>query len=152
MKMKTCIQDIIISFLIIMCLTLFISCVHSSTETAVSSSTLSTKNIKTTSVPSMTLIPQNYFYKAPLSIDKTYDGQTERVNLVKFTGIIPSSGATILINNNAVNVDNDGNYYIYLDLKKGQNTIEVKTVTGSETKTENINIYFAPPLAVRLNS
>jgi biopolymer transport protein ExbD len=55
------------------------------------------------------------------------------------------------VNHNSVTIDSNGNYYIYLDLKKGQNTIEVKTVTGTETNTDNINIFFDPPLAIQLN-
>ena len=88
--------------------------------------------------------------EAPVSIDKTSDGQTVRANLVKFTGSISSADATILVNNNAVTVDSSGNYYIYLDLKQGQNVIEVKTITGTETKTEYIHIFFKLPLAIRV--
>jgi hypothetical protein len=88
---------------------------------------------------------------APVSIDENSDGQTIRVNLIKFTGTLPSQDATILVNNNAVTVDSSGNYYIYLNLQKGQNTIEVKTSTAAQTVTKNITIFFNPPLIIRVS-
>lgn len=87
---------------------------------------------------------------APVSINENSDGQTVNVNLVKFTGVIPSSDTTVLVDNNPVTVDATGNYYVYLDLQKGQNTVEIKTITGLAISTQDINIFFAPPLTIEV--
>ena len=86
---------------------------------------------------------------APVFINENSDGQTVNVNLVKFTGTIPSSDATVLVDNNPVIVDTTGNYYIYLDLQKGRNIIEIKTITGLAISTQDINVFFTPPLTIR---
>lgn len=88
-------------------------------------------------------------YKAPIDVSALSDGQTVRVNLVRFTGKIPSPSTIVLVNGSSVTTDN-GNYYIYLDLLRGQNVIEVKTITDTETKADNIHVFFEPPLAVHL--
>jgi nitrogen fixation protein FixH len=132
---------------------ILVSLVGCSKTTQTTIPTTSTISITTTTVGATGTTITSPPKEAPISIDKSSDGQTVRANLVKFTGGIPSADATILVNNNSVKVDSSGNYYIYLDLNKGQNVIEVKTITGTETKTENIHIFFKLPLAiqVRLN-
>jgi hypothetical protein len=87
---------------------------------------------------------------APLSINENSDGQTVNVNLVKFTGTIPSSDTTVLVDNNPVTVDAAGNYYVYLDLQKGRNIIEIKAITGLAISTQDINVFFTPPLTIRV--
>jgi hypothetical protein len=71
-------------------------------------------------------------------------------NLVKYSGIMPSPDAAILVNGNAITVEQNGNYYVYLDLQEGQNSIEIKTTTGADTKTEYIQITFTPPLSIQV--
>jgi Glucodextranase, domain B len=88
---------------------------------------------------------------APVSIDANSDEQTVNVNLVKFTGTIPASASRVLVDNNPVTIDTSGNYYIYLYLQKGRNIIEIKTITGLAINTQDINVFFTPPLTVRVS-
>jgi len=108
--------------------------------------------IYTTTTPTTTPIywptPSPYL-TAPIDISTLSDGQTVRVNLVRFTGTLPSPDATVMVNNSQVAV-NDGQYYVYLDLLPGENVIEVKTITGTETETQYVHVFFEPPLVVRL--
>jgi hypothetical protein len=104
--------------------------------------------IKTTTIPTEP-IPSPYL-KAPVDVNITSDGETVNVNLVRFIGKMPTPDATVLVNGNPVTID-DTNYYAYLDLHEGQNGIEVKTVSGAETRTDNINLYFDPPLTCHLS-
>lgn len=108
--------------------------------------------IYTTTTPTTTPIywptPSPYL-TAPIDISTLSDGKTIRVNLVRFTGTLPSLDAMVTINDSPVTV-NDSNYYIYLDLLPGENVIEVKTITDSKTETQNVHIFFEPPLVVRL--
>jgi Glucodextranase, domain B len=88
---------------------------------------------------------------APVPIDATSDGQTVNVNLVKYTGTIPNSTSRVLVNDNPVSVDAAGNYSVYLDLQKGRNIIEIKTITGLAISNQDINVFFTPPLTVRVS-
>jgi hypothetical protein len=106
----------------------------------------------TTTTPTTTPIywptPSPYL-TAPIDISTLSDGQTIRVNLVRFIGTLPSPDATVMVNNSQVTVS-DGQYYVYLDLLPGENVIEVKTITGAEIETQNVHVFFEPPLVVRL--
>jgi hypothetical protein len=112
-------------------------------------------NVVSTTTASVTetasAYPYSPSYSAPADISLLSDGQTVRVNLVKFSGRVPSANTSVLVNNNAVTIDNHGNYYVYLDLNKGQNNIEIKTINSTETKTEIIHIDFVPPLTIHLD-
>jgi hypothetical protein len=66
------------------------------------------------SVISTTIVATSIFtgsppLNAPVSVDANSDGQTVNVNLVKFTGIIPSSASRVLVDNNPITVDTAGN-------------------------------------------
>ena len=139
---------LIIFTLVVLCA----GCKQGITTTAITTpSTVTSIGTTTTSVDTGTPAispPQN----APVSVDENSDGQTVRVNLVKFTGTTPSPDAIVLVNNNAVTVDSSGNYYVYLNLQKGQNTIEVKTSTAAQTTTKDITILFNPPLTIRVGT
>ena len=91
------------------------------------------------------------FIQAPLTIDKTFDGREVNVNLVKFTGSVSSSNSTVMVNSITATVNNDGSYYAYLDLKRGKNTIEIKTTTDQITTSDTITVNFIQPLIVNLN-
>lgn len=93
----------------------------------------------------------NPSYSAPADVNLLSDGQTVRVNLVKFSGRVPSANTSMLVNNNTVSVDNQGGYYAYVNLNKGQNIIEVESLSTLETKTEIIHIDYVPPLIVHLD-
>ena len=86
---------------------------------------------------------------APVSIDQNSDGQTVHVNLVKFTGKVPLN-ASITVNNSSVISNKDRSYYKILDLVPGKNIISVRTFRGVSTETENITVFFSPPLVVYL--
>ena len=121
-----------------------------STTAITSPSTVTSIGAATTSVDTGTSEispPQS----TPVSIDENSDEQTVRVNLVKFTGTLPSPDAAVLVNDKSVAVDNNGNYYNYLNLQKGQNTIEVKTTVAGQTVTKDITIFFNPPLTIRVS-
>jgi hypothetical protein len=140
--------------LLLLMMLVLVGCVKTTDTTMQTSSTTATANISSTTMTSVnTAVPTvGPSVNAPVSINENSDEQTVTVNLVKFTGSIPSPDATVLVNNNVAPVDNSGNYYIYLDLQKGQNVIEVKTINGTEINIKDINIFFAPPLTIRLEN
>ncbi len=89
--------------------------------------------------------------QAPITIDKDSDGKEVNVNLVKFVGSVPYQNTSVTVNDISVTMNNNGNYYTYLDLKPGKNTIVIKTNTGQTTSSSQINVKFSPPLAVLLD-
>jgi hypothetical protein len=89
--------------------------------------------------------------QAPMTIDKTFDGKEIRVNLIKFTGIAPSTGSTVTINDIPATMNNDGTYYAYLDVNPGKNIIEIKTNSYGAKTSEQIAITFTPPVTIFLH-
>jgi len=88
--------------------------------------------------------------QAPMTIDKTFDGKEIRVNLIKFTGIAPSTGSTVTINDIPATMNSDGTYYAYLDVNPGKNIIEIKTNSYGAKTSEQIAITFTPPVTIFL--
>ncbi len=63
----------------------------------------------------------NYFEDAPVIITAQSDVQEFHVNLVKFTGSVPSPQNTqIYVNDTTATINADGSYYAYLDLTPGK--------------------------------
>lgn len=136
---------ILISFFLIAVL---LGCNYSKSEPT--SSSLSPPAKTVTSVPN-TNEQHTVVYKAPIDVSMLSDGETIRVNLVRFTGKIPSPNASVTVNSSPATIDDNGNYYILLDLSQGENLIEIKTTTNTETKTNYVHMIFEPPLIIRLD-
>lgn len=91
------------------------------------------------------------FVKAPLTIDKTFDGREINVNQIKFTGSVSSQDNIVMVNSAQATVNNDGNYFAYLNLIPGKNIIEIKTTTNHVTASENVSVFFVQPLVILPN-
>jgi hypothetical protein len=89
-------------------------------------------------------------WDAPLILNQNSDGQTIRVNLVKFIVAAPQ-GADVMINDIPAREDSDGGYYAFLDLIPGKNIISVKTNSGKSVNLRDTTVTFSPPLFVYLN-
>jgi len=88
--------------------------------------------------------------KIPLSlqIDSPEDGAEFSVNVQKVSGVVSDPEATVRINDIEAKVDRDGAFYAYIDLTKGENTIEAGATRGNDTHSETITVSFSPELAV----
>ncbi len=95
--------------------------------------------------------PQPTYQQAPAIINANSDCKTVHVNLVKFTGSVPSSDIDVTVNDIPAVIDQDGNYYVFLDLTPGINKIEIKTGQGTSITSNSITLTFSPPLTVNLN-
>jgi hypothetical protein len=104
--------------------------------------------VVTTTAPSST-IPDTFF-QAPVIIDTTFNGREVYANLVKFTGFVSSSDASVFLNKNQANVNSDGSYYAYLSLVPGKNTYLIETITNQSSSSENFTVSFIQPLVIRL--
>jgi hypothetical protein len=96
-------------------------------------------------------IPSSTYREAPVTITKQSDGQVIHVNLVKFMGSVSTPNTTVLVNNISAIVANDGGYSVLLEIVKGKNIIEIKTIQESNITSDKITITFDPPLAVVIN-
>ena len=54
----------------------------------------------------------------------------------------------MLVNNIPVIIADDGSYSVLLELAKGQNIIEIKTIQAKNTISEQIAVTFEPPPAI----
>jgi hypothetical protein len=97
-------------------------------------------------------IPIQTHEEAPVIITKKSNGQVVHVNLVKLVGSVSSPDTQVLINNNPAIVDKDKNYSMLLDLAKGQNIIDIKTIQGTDKIDEKITVTFRPPVAIVMDS
>jgi hypothetical protein len=91
------------------------------------------------------------FLQAPLTIDKTYEGKVIHVNLVKYIGSVSSPETRVTVNNLQASVNDEGSYFVYLDLVPGMNTIDVKTISPQSNTSDKISLAFMPPLAILLD-
>lgn len=148
----------ILSFTIILILSLVVitSCNSVGPSSAVTPVILPSPTA--TSIPSSgapsSLLPSmqvKQFKEAPITITRQSDGQVLHVNLVKFVGSC-SPDTSILINNVPAIVDQDGNYFLFLDLAKGRNVIQIKATQGTNISTDSLAITFEPPVAVVFTS
>ena len=91
--------------------------------------------------------------KIPLSlqIDSPEDGAEFSINVQKVSGVVSDPEATVRINDIEARVARDGAFYAYIDLTKGENTIEAGATRGNDTHSETITVSFSPELAVYLD-
>jgi hypothetical protein len=140
--------------IIILCVATITGC-SKGTPTAPAPTTTSEPTASTSNMSTPNYYPyedvKTTYQDAPAIITQASDGEELSVNLVKFVGLAPSSDAAILVNNTPVTENDDGSYYIYLDLNEGENTIEIKTIQGEKISRDFIHVFFTPPLAVYLD-
>jgi hypothetical protein len=87
-----------------------------------------------------------------LHIESPDDGDTLKSNLIKVTGAVSPHEATVLVNGIAARIDNVGEFFVYIDLKEGDNVIKaVANLAGTEA-TIQLNVLFDPPLVLIVDS
>jgi hypothetical protein len=83
-----------------------------------------------------------------LHIESPDDGDTLNSNRIKVTGAVSPHEAKVLVNGIAARIDNTGEFFVYIDLKEGDNVIKaVANLAGTEV-TIQLNVLFDPPLVL----
>ena len=87
-----------------------------------------------------------------LNIESPDDGDTLKSNLIKVTGAVSPHEAKVLVNGIAARIDTAGEFFVYIDLEKGDNVIKaVANLAGTEA-TIQLNVLFDPPLVLIVDS
>lgn len=86
-----------------------------------------------------------------LKIDSPEHGSELKVNVLKVSGTVSDPEAVVVVNGIEAHVAEDGTYYAYIELAKGENTIEAAALRDMAKSSETINVTFSPPLAIFLD-
>jgi len=87
-----------------------------------------------------------------LGIDFPGDEAEFKVNLQKISGTVSDPQATVVVNGIEAKVAEDGSYYVYLDLEKGENTVTATALKGAARGSRSVTVTFTPPLVVYLDA
>jgi hypothetical protein len=100
-------------------------------------------------IASLACVNQKSAFPLKLEISSPKDGETLRTNVSKITGTF--SGQNILIAANGVLATISGNeFYAYVELFPGNNTVIIDARSGNEHVSKNLNLAFKRPLALAL--
>lgn len=83
-----------------------------------------------------------------MSIESPENNAILETNLLQVTGIISHPEAEVLINGLSAIVDNTGNFYGYIDLKDGDNTIKATAYLNGHKTSHDIEVALEPPLVL----
>jgi hypothetical protein len=91
--------------------------------------------------------------KIPLSlqIDSPEDGAEFSVNVQKVSGVVSDPKATVQVNGIEAGVDQNGDFYAYVEFNEGENTIKAEAIRGRDNYFETLIVTFTPPLAVYID-
>jgi len=83
-----------------------------------------------------------------LQIESPEDGAKLGTNLLKVSGTVSNSGATVLINGRKAKVEKDGSFSAYIELSEGKNTVETVGILADKKATQAVTVTFDAPLVL----
>jgi hypothetical protein len=130
---------------VLLCLMLGAGCGRTVTTTVVETGTVTSTILSTTTV-TVQPAPQ-----LTLEVTSPQNGETFDVNVQKVSGIVSDPAAIIKVNGMDACVSQDGSFYGFADLPRGDSVIEVLAIRGDDNISQEVAVTFNPPLAVYLD-